>query len=52
MTVDPSHAAGSHSHEGKIYYFCSTHCLEKFRANPPAYLSGSPASAACPSGNW
>src|SRR5215203_1941130 len=28
MTVDPSHAAGSHSHGGTTYFFCSRACLE------------------------
>ncbi len=34
MTVDPTRAAGSTVHEGHIYYFCSTGCLQKFRAEP------------------
>jgi Cu+-exporting ATPase len=50
MTVDPAHAAGSTEHAGKTYYFCSRHCLEKFRANPQAYLEGAPVPEACPSG--
>jgi len=45
MSVDRSHAAGSHSHGGKTYHFCSTHCLEKFRADPGRYLH-EPAGAA------
>ena len=32
MDVDPAHAAGSLQHEGQTYYFCSRHCLEKFRS--------------------
>lgn len=32
MTVDPATAAGSYNHEGKIYYFCSKGCLQKFIA--------------------
>jgi P-type Cu+ transporter len=39
MTVDPEHAAGSVEHEGKTYYFCSTHCVHKFRENPEAFLN-------------
>jgi Cu+-exporting ATPase len=39
MTVQPSAAAGSHTFEGKTYYFCSMGCLEKFRADPARYLS-------------
>jgi Cu+-exporting ATPase len=49
MTVDPAHAAGSMEHDGHTYYFCSPHCLAKFRANPRAYLEGEPDHAACPS---
>ncbi len=50
MTVDPAHAAGSVEHDGKTYYFCSPHCVQKFRTNPQAYLGAAPAPAACPSG--
>jgi Cu+-exporting ATPase len=55
MTVDLSHAAGSHSHGGKTYSFCSTHCLDKFRADPGRYLhkassTDGPAAAAAPAG--
>ncbi len=42
MTVDPATAAGSHKHDGKTYYFCSEHCLQKFRANPEAILNPAP----------
>ena len=38
MTVDPAHAAGSADYEGKTYYFCSTHCVQQFRADPQRYL--------------
>src|SRR5262245_52430426 len=53
MTVDPNRAAGSAIHEGKTYYFCSRHCVEKFRRDPANYLGktdskASPAQA--PSG--
>jgi Cu+-exporting ATPase len=40
MTVDKTTAAGSFEFEGKTYFFCSVHCLEKFRANPQTFLSG------------
>src|SRR4029079_18374476 len=40
MTVDPATAAGSFRYEGKDYFFCSRHCLEKFRASPEAYVAG------------
>ncbi|NMG30003.1 heavy metal translocating P-type ATPase [Aromatoleum evansii] len=48
MDVTEQRAAGSAEYEGRRYYFCSAHCLDKFRANPAAYL-GSPAAAAAPS---
>ncbi len=40
MAVEPGEAAGSHRHDGATYHFCSTHCLEKFRANPTTFLAG------------
>jgi len=39
MTVDPKSAAGSFEFEGRNYFFCSRHCLEKFRENPQAFLT-------------
>lgn len=38
MTVDPASAAGSFKHDGQTYYFCSTHCLEKFREDPRRFI--------------
>ncbi|MBS1806657.1 MAG: heavy metal translocating P-type ATPase [Acidobacteria bacterium] len=38
MTVAPEKAAGSYDHHGKTYHFCSTHCLNKFKADPEAFL--------------
>jgi cation transport ATPase len=38
MTVDPATAAGRHVHDGRTYYFCSRHCVEKFRADPARFL--------------
>ncbi|MDA2914883.1 YHS domain-containing protein, partial [Acidobacteriia bacterium AH_259_A11_L15] len=40
MVVRPESGAASHAHQGKTYYFCSRHCLEKFRAGPAKYLAG------------
>ena len=34
MTVEPETAAGHAEHEGETYYFCSLHCLDRFRAAP------------------
>jgi Cu+-exporting ATPase len=44
MTVNPDSAAGSFEYQGKTYYFCSTHCLHRFRENPESFL----AKAAAP----
>ena len=43
MTVDPQHAAGQYEYKGETYYFCSTHCLHKFREDPERFLE--PATA-------
>ncbi len=45
MDVDPARAAGSYAHAGTTYYFCSRHCLEKFRAQKEA---PAPAAMAAP----
>ncbi len=38
MTVDPQRAAGTSSHEGRTYYFCSKGCVAKFESDPAKYL--------------
>src|SRR5579862_7053161 len=38
MTVDPNRAAGTVELAGRSFYFCSTHCVQKFRAEPQRYL--------------
>ncbi len=49
MTVDPAAAAGSVTHDGTTYFFCSRHCLEKFRADPGRYTGpqAAPEGHAC-----
>jgi len=42
MTVDPDNAAGSFEYQGTTYYFCSTHCLHRFRENPESFLNKAP----------
>lgn len=37
MEVDPSSPAATLQHEGATYLFCSTHCLEKFKASPASF---------------
>lgn len=39
MKVNPDSAAGSYEHAGTTYYFCATHCLNKFKADPDSYLN-------------
>jgi len=43
MQVDPDSSAGSATHEGETYHFCSKGCLEKFREDPERYLDGGDA---------
>jgi Cu+-exporting ATPase len=38
MTVDPNGAAGKHDYHGQTYYFCSQHCVDKFKENPAKYV--------------
>ena len=38
MEVEPSTAAGKHEHKGHTYYFCSQHCLAKFKEDPEKFL--------------
>src|SRR4029078_7462526 len=42
MKVDPENAAGSFEYQGTAYYFCSTHCLHRFRENPESFLNKAP----------
>jgi len=44
MSVDPARARGSAEHAGKTYYFCSPHCVEKFKADPEKYLAQGPSA--------
>ncbi len=46
MKVWPASAAGRHDYAGKTWYFCSVHCLEKFRANPGGVLDPGPVAPA------
>jgi Cu+-exporting ATPase len=41
MTVDEKSAAGSASHAGQTYYFCSARCLGQFQANPAQFVGTS-----------
>ena len=48
MTVDPKTAAGSHEYNGTTYYFCSSHCLARFKETPEKFLSTAPPEAPAP----
>lgn len=50
MSVSPGTAAGKFDHEGQPYYFCSTGCLEKFRANPESFLQPKAEAVEIPEG--
>jgi Cu+-exporting ATPase len=38
MIVDPAHAAGTSTYDGRKFYFCSKGCQAKFDADPTAFL--------------
>ncbi|MBI3994779.1 MAG: YHS domain-containing protein, partial [Nitrospirae bacterium] len=50
MEILPSDSVGTHTHDGRTYYFCNESCLDRFREDPRRYLepgrSGDPVEAA------
>ena len=46
MEVDPQQTAHRHEYGDEIHYFCSAHCLGKFKADPTLYLEGDKTPAA------
>ena len=38
MTITPESAVGHVEHQGETYYFCNESCLERFRAEPEAFV--------------
>ena len=50
ITVNKHTAAESFDYEGDTYFFCSKHCLEKFRSNPSRYLPPALSSQQAPVG--
>jgi P-type Cu+ transporter len=46
MTIDQATAAGTWDYKGRRYYFCHPSCLERFKADPEAFLSTRPAESA------
>lgn len=43
MTVEPETAATAWEVDGTVYYFCSTGCMERFRADPARFLTMDPS---------
>lgn len=41
MNVKPDSSAGSFAYDNETYYFCSTHCLQKFRQDPERFTNQS-----------
>lgn len=39
MKVNPQSVAGNYDYGGRTYYFCSQHCLQKFKSDPGQSLS-------------
>jgi YHS domain-containing protein len=52
MDVDPAHAAGTHIHRGETFYFCSGHCLARFRSDPERYLKPQAPLEPMPGGEY
>ncbi len=48
MDVDPARAAGTFVHAGRSYYFCSTWCLDRFKADPGAFVAAAPPRPVVP----
>ena len=44
MTVNPASTAGKHEYKEQTYYFCSEHCLAKFREDPEPFVKAGPPS--------
>ncbi|HWB16860.1 MAG TPA: heavy metal translocating P-type ATPase [Vicinamibacterales bacterium] len=42
MTISPSDAVGHVDYRGQTYYFCAQSCLERFTADPAAFLEPTP----------
>ena len=38
MSVSPDSAAGSFEYNGQTYYFCSEHCLQRYRKTPTQFV--------------
>lgn len=45
MSVNEKSAAAHTIHNDKHYYFCSTHCMTAFKADPLRYIDGAPPAS-------
>ena len=43
MDVQPDEAEAAWEHAGKVYFFCSVGCLERFKADPEHFLRMDPS---------
>ena len=50
MEIEEADAVGTYDHDGVRYYFCAPQCLERFAADPDAFLSPRAPAAAAPPG--
>ena len=50
MTIEASTAAGHFDYDGTRYYFCHPSCLERFSADPRAFLEPQAPAAPAPAG--
>jgi P-type Cu+ transporter len=48
MSVDPRKAAGRVEHNGKVYYFCSKRCADRFEQEPQRFLAAPDTAGAEP----
>src|SRR5215510_1993424 len=46
MSVNPDSAAGSFEYNGQTYYFCSEHCIQRFRKTPTQFIDTTQQTAA------
>jgi P-type Cu+ transporter len=44
MRVLPETAAARFDYQGRMYYFCALRCMERFKANPAAFVQPQPVS--------
>ncbi|MCU1385587.1 MAG: copper-transporting ATPase [Acidobacteria bacterium] len=48
MTIDEVDSVGTHRHDGVTYFFCNPSCLERFAADPKAFLEPGAATPVPP----